>query len=199
MSENALHFRYIYITVVIILLHMLQKYNKWSVLKIFFDDPNPEAGFQLREISRKVKIAPPSVKRYLEELSKEELIIKSKHRIHKYPLYWANRENEEFKFLKKTDILLSIRESGLLDFLSEECMPDAVILFGSASKGEDVKDSDADLFLLCKERKLDMKKFENKIKRKISMFFAEDFHKLSQELKNNIINGIILKGYLKVF
>lgn len=179
---------------------MLQKYNKWLVLKVFFDDPSSGgSGFQLREISRNVGLAPPSVKRYLTELSKEGLVIRTKHRINNYPLYWANRDSESFKFLKKLDILLSLKESGVLDYLNEECMPAAIVLFGSASRGDDMRDSDVDLFLLCKERRLEMQKYEKKIKRKISLFFAKDINELSNELKNNILNGVILKGYLKVF
>ena len=179
---------------------MLQNYNKYKVLKIFFDDPSPKGiGFQLREISRKVKIAPTSVKKYLNELEKEGFITKTKHRIFDYPIYSANRDSEEFKFYKKIDILISIKMSKLLDYLNKECMPDVIILFGSAARGEDLKDSDVDLFLLCKERELSLQKFENEIKRKINIFFAEDFNELSLELKNNILNGIVLKGYLKVF
>lgn len=179
---------------------MLQKDNRYRILKLFFEDPFPkDIGFQLREISRKVKLAPTSVKRYLNELEKEKLIIKKKHRIHGYPVYYANRENEYFKFLKKIDIIQSIKESNLLDYLEDTCMPDAIILFGSASKGEDVKDSDIDLFLLCNEKKLTLDRYEKELKRKINIFFENDFNKLSKELKNNIINGIILSGYLKVF
>jgi hypothetical protein len=33
----------------------------------------------------------------------------------------------------------------------------------------------------------------------VSLFFEEHFNELSKELRNNILNGIILKGYLKVF
>ena len=43
------------------------------------------------------------------------------------------------------------------------------------------------------------KLFEKKLNRKINIFFSDNFNKLSKELRNNIINGIILKGYLKVF
>ena len=35
--------------------------------------------------------------------------------------------------------------------------------------------------------------------RKITPFFEENFPRLSNELKNNILNGIVLKGYIKVF
>ncbi len=179
---------------------MLQKYNRWKVLKVFFDDPLPKgAGFQLREISRITNLAPPSVKNYLGELALEKLIIKEKHRIHKYPVYWANRENDRFRFLKKMDVLFAIEDSGLLAHLNGECMPNAIILFGSASRGEDLKESDLDLFLLCRETKLNLGKFEKVLKRKINIFFCPDFKSLSDELKNNIVNGVLLSGYLKVF
>jgi len=179
---------------------MLQNNNKYKVMGIFFDDPMPEGiGFQLREISRKAGIAPPSVKRYLNELEKEGIILKKKHRIHNYPVYYANRDNEEFRFLKKTDNLLKIRESGLLEYITDTCMPEVIILFGSASRGEDLKDSDIDLFVISKKEKINLDKFENRLNRKINIFFSKDLSRLSKELKNNVINGIILKGYLKVF
>ena len=178
---------------------MLKKDNIYKVLEIFFDDPLPEGiGFQLREISRKIKLAPKSVKLYLKELEKENLIVKRKHRVHNYPVYYANRDNDYFKFLKRLNIIRRIKESGLLNYLDETCMPDVIILFGSASKGEDVKDSDIDLFLQCKEKKTDLMKYEKELKRKINLFFEDNFDKLSNELKQNIINGAKLKGYLKV-
>ncbi|MBC8500970.1 MAG: winged helix-turn-helix transcriptional regulator [Nanoarchaeota archaeon] len=179
---------------------MLQKYNKYRLLRVFFEDPLPKGiGFQLRELSRKIDLAPTSVKKYLNELEKEGLITKEKHRIHSYPVYYANREDENFKFLKELDIIMMIKKSGLLEYLEGRCMPDVIILFGSASRGEDVKGSDVDLFLLCKERRLDLKKYELRLSRKISVFFCENFNNLSKELRNNIINGVLLKGYLKVF
>jgi len=179
---------------------MLQKDNRYKILKVFFEDPSPKGiGFQLREISRNVEIAPTSVKKYLNELGKEGFVIKVKHRIHGYPVYYANRDNENFKLHKKLDTIIKIRDSDLLDYLSESCMPDVIILFGSASRGEDLKDSDIDLFVMAKEEKIDLDKFEKILNRKINLFFSEDFSKLSKELRNNIINGVILKGYLKVF
>ena len=179
---------------------MLQKDNRYRILRIFFEDPSPKGiGFQLREISRKVAIAPPSVKKYLTELEKEGLVVKAKHRIYGYPVYYANRDDDNFKFLKKLDTIMRIKESGLLEFLSESCMPDVVILFGSSASGEDIKDSDIDLFVASKEEKLSLDKFEKYLNRKINILFSDSFSKLSKELRNNLINGIILKGYLKVF
>lgn len=178
---------------------MLNKGNIYRVLEEFFDDPLPVGiGFQLREISRNIKLAPKSVKLYLEELERENLIIKKEHRINKYPVYYANRDNDYFKFLKRLDMVKSIKESGLLDYLYEKCMPDVIILFGSASKGEDIKGSDIDIYLQCEEKKLDLSTYEKELKRNVSLFFKKNFNRLSEELKTNIINGDKLKGYLNV-
>ena len=178
---------------------MLKKDNFDKVLEIFFDNPLPEGiGFQLREISRKISLAPKSVKLYLDKLEKVNVIIKKEHRIHKYPVYYANRDDNYFKFLKRLNIVRRIKESGLLDYLDEKCMPDVIILFGSASRGEDIESSDIDLYLQCDEKELDLSKYEKQLKRKTSIFFEKNFNKLSEELKQNIINGDKLKGYLKV-
>lgn len=179
---------------------MFRKNNRWKVLQVFFDDPLPDGiGFQLREISRKMKISPSSVKRYLKELEKEKLIISVKHRIHGYPVYYANRDAEIFKWMKKIDITLRIRESGLLDYLLHCCMPEVIILFGSAARGEDIRESDIDIYLQCKKEELNIGRYEAILKRKINPLFSADLNKLSNELKNNILNGMIMKGYIKVF
>ena len=55
---------------------MLKKDNFDKVLEEFFNNPLPDGiGFQLREISRNIKLAPKSVKLYLDELEKVDLII----------------------------------------------------------------------------------------------------------------------------
>lgn len=173
--------------------------NELKLLRVFFNNPALEYGFQLRELSRKIKLSPPSVKKYLQEFEKQGLIITKKHRVNTFPLYYANRDNNNFLFLKKLDNVKQINESGLLNYLQDECLPDVIILFGSASRGEDVKGSDIDLFLQCKERKIKLESYELRLNRKINCFFSENFKRLSQELKNNILNGVILQGYLEVF
>lgn len=177
---------------------MLQKANRDKVLNIFYEYPLTQ-GFQLREISRLIDLAPTSVKKYLAEFEKENLIIKKKHRVNNYPLYYANRDNKYFRFLKSLENLKKINESGLLTKIYDECMPGVIILFGSAAKGEDTKESDIDIYVQCKNVELNLTRFEKKLNRKVNILFNESFLELSKELKNNIINGIILKGYLKVY
>jgi predicted nucleotidyltransferase len=174
---------------------MIQKYSRYRVLQLFFDFPRKD--FHMRDISRRVKLAQPSVINHLKELVKENLIIREKKGL--YPTYGANRDTEMFKTYKKFDMIRRIRETKLLDYVYDSCLPDSIILFGSASKGEDIEESDIDLFIQAPEKKLKLEKYEKLLNRKISLFFEVDFSKLSKELKNNLLNGIILKGYLKVF
>ncbi len=174
---------------------MLQKYNRYKILQEFFDFPTK--GFLMRELSRRTRIAQPSVINHLKALIKEGLIVKEEAK--PYPVFKANRENEIFKILKIFNLILRIKTSGLLDYIYDSVFPDVIILFGSCVKGEDIENSDIDLFVQAKEKKLNLIKYEKLLNRKISLFFEENFLRLSKELKNNIINGIILRGYIKVF
>lgn len=176
-------------------MHMLQNYSKYRILQEFFDFPRK--NFQIREISRRTKIAQPSVINHLKSLIKEEFILREKKGI--YPSFIANRDNLKFRIYKKFNIFIRLYEIGLIDYISDSCFPNAVILFGSASKGEDTEESDLDIFVQSKAKKLNLEKYEKLLNKKISLFFDDDFLKLSNELKNNILNGIVLKGYIKAF
>ena len=174
---------------------MIQNYSRYRILQEFFDSPRKD--FQMRELSRRTEIAQTSVINHLKELLKEQLIIKEKKGI--YPTFKANRDDEMFKLYKKNDLLLKIRQTGLVDFIYDSCLPDAIMLFGSASKGEDLEESDIDLYVKAKEKKLNLQRYEKLLNRKITLFFKENFSELGNELKNNIINGVVITGYLKVF
>lgn len=151
----------------------------------------------MREISRRTEIAQPSVMNHLKELVKEGLVLKEKKGL--YPTFKANRDSEIFKVYKKFDLILKIHQTGLLNFIYDNCLPNAIIMFGSASKGEDIEESDVNLFVQSPKKKLNLEKYEKIINRKISLFFEENFSRLSKELRNNILNGIMLKGYIRVF
>ena len=77
--------------------------------------------------------------------------------------------------------------------------PDVIVLYGSASKGEDVEDSDLDLFIIAKEKPINLERFEKELNRKIHIIFENSLKRVSKEFLNNLINGIVLYGYLKVF
>ena len=174
---------------------MLQKNNKYKLLKIFLFNPTEE--FRLRELSRLSKISPPSVMAYLKEFEKEELIKSFKKR--GVPFYKSEIDGEKFREYKKIGILFELNDSGLTDFLWDELSPKAIILYGSFAKGESLEESDIDLFIIGKEKKIRLEEFEKKLERKIHLMFDDNPKNIPNELKNNLINGIVLKGYLKMF
>jgi predicted nucleotidyltransferase len=173
---------------------MLQNYNKWRVLQAFFLEPRRQ--FQIRQLSRRLKLAVPSVRNYLSELRKGGLVVQSANGV--YKSYIANFDNDKFRFYKKMDTIIRINECRLLDEL-KKLMPGCIILFGSCAKGEDIEGSDLDIFIQAPAKEINLKKYEHLLKRGIQLFFKEDFNKLPTELKNNILNGVMLYGYLKVF
>ena len=173
---------------------MLQNYNTYRILQIFFSEPT--RFFQLRGISRIAKIGLPSAINHVKKLEKGGFVKKEKKGV--YESYTANKESDKYKLYKKSDIILRLNESGFIEYLINNTTPNAIMLFGSASRGEDTEASDVDIFVLAKEEKLDLKKFEKFIKRKINIYFEDNIKNLSKEFLNNIINGIKLYGYLKV-
>ena len=174
---------------------MLEKYNKYQLLKVFFN--NPTEKFRLRELGRIAKISPPSVINYLKELEKEKLI--EKRIIRGVPYYNAILDKEGFRELKKVSIIYEIYNSGLAEYLWNKLSPEAIILYGSHAKGESTEYSDLDIFIIGKERKIDISEFENKLNKQIHLMFDSNVKNIPNELKNNLVNGIILKGYLKLF
>jgi len=174
--------------------HMIHNYTGYRILRLFFDYPTK--GFQLREICRMAKLGMPSVKLHIKRLENEGFVKMEKTGV--YASYRASK-NERFRRYKLGDMLLRLYDSGFVDFLENEFSPNAVVLFGSASRGEDTERSDIDILILAKEKEIELKEYESSLKRKISIMFESDVRKLPKELRNNVINGIVVYGYLKVF
>jgi len=163
------------------------------ILKIFLDSPTE--SFRLRELSRLSKLAPLSVSNYLKEFEKEGLIRRYEKR--GIPFYKAERDNPDFIFYKKLSILYELHDSGVIDYIWEKLSPEAIILYGSYAKGESIENSDIDIFIIGKEKKIDLEKYEKKLNKKIHLMFESIPEKIPNELKNNLVNGIVLKGYFK--
>jgi len=160
------------------MLHMIQKCSSIKVAGIFFEEPT-EIHF-IREISKKINLAPTSVKKHLSEFEKESFIIKQKSK--PFDGYVSNRENPDFIFYKRLYNLAGLRE--LKDYLERKFSP-----------GEDIESSDIDLLIATKGKKnFDFKKFEKSLKREINPIIVDDLNKLEQPLKNQIYNGVALLG-----
>lgn len=163
-------------------------------MKVFLNSPIKEFG--LREISRKVSLAPASVKKYLEELKKENLIESSNEK--NSPAYKAKRDEQKFKTLQKISIIYELETSGIIDYLWNEICPEAIILFGSFSKGEAIENSDIDLFMITKikREKINIDRYQKMFPHEIQLF-TDESDKIQKHLKSNLYNGIVLRGYLK--
>ena len=174
---------------------MLQQYNTYKVMRIFFDFPTTH--FQLRQISRLTSLGLPSTTNHLKELLKEGLIRKERGLVYSN---WVASQTELYKAYKRNDMLLRLEECNLIQTLADSTLPAAIVLFGSASRGEDVETSDIDLLLVGSEKKLEeVRKFEKALHRRIALHFEPVVGKIPKELLNNVINGIVVYGYLKVF
>jgi len=170
-----------------------------KVAKIFFLEPSKE--HYLKEISRKSFLAHTSVKKILQDLKKQGIINEKiyKRESRNFPVYFSNLENENYKHNKKLFNFEKIFSSGLIDYLIKKLMPQCIVLFGSYLKGEDNEGSDIDIFIESKKENIDLKKFEKILKRKIQLHFKENFNDYNSEMKNNILNGYVLHGYLEAF
>ncbi len=176
---------------------MLQKSNTENVLEVFFRNPSKE--FELMEISRNSRLAHTSVKKILDSLLKEKIILKKtlKKGKREFPIYFSNLNSQEFTNLKKLNNLKQIIFSGLVEKLEETFMPDSIILFGSYSRGEDTEESDIDLFIESSEEQFNLKKYEKTLGRKINILFGS-LSNLNKNLKENVLSGVLLKGTINL-
>jgi predicted nucleotidyltransferase len=176
---------------------MLQNCTTYKILGVFFI--NPKKKFNLKDISRLSKIAHTSVKNELEKLIKQKLIIKEIEirGKRKFPIYFSNI-NEKFLGLKKMHNEYAIKQSGLIPYLRAQLMPNLIILFGSFSRGEDIEESDIDLFIESKQKEIELNKFEEILHHKINLIFKPNINLLKKEFLNNILNGVILYGIIEL-
>jgi len=168
-------------------------YSRYRVLRVFFDHPSKK--FFIREVSRKTDISYPSVRNHINGLLEEGFIKKDEEGM--YPRYSLG-DSKKTRIYKRNDLLARLYESGLVKELEGKTRPNCIILYGSAVEGRDDERGDVDLFIQAEEKDVDLEKYEKKINRKISLLFEPEIKHLNKELLNNLVNGVTLKGYLKV-
>lgn len=164
------------------------------ILAVFFK--NPTQTFHIRELARLTKSSHTGAAKVLRKLEKERLVKKVREAV--TIEYIANLDSEAFHTQKKEHNIKSLAK--LIDFLSEKYdEPETIALFGSYATGYDTETSDVDIIIITPEQlDSDLRKFEKDINRKISIHEVKDLTKASNEFRNNLANGIVLKGYLKV-
>ncbi len=167
---------------------MLKIFNN---LGPFFEDCYRE--FSVREYAKIVDLSPPTASKILKGFVEEGFLIKREER--NLLLFCVNRENLNFRNL--SGIYWRNRLENLIDKLDEEYYLPSVILFGSLSKLEVNQNSDVDLVVLSKfDKKIDLSIFEKRLKRKIQLFCYDSIDKIPKNLRNNVLNGFVLKGVI---
>jgi len=160
---------------------------------------NPTAKLRVRQIERCLKLPLPSVIRYCKKLKGEGILTVTK--TGNVVFYTADRANNKFLIEKRLFNLKQIFESGLIDYLRKELSNPTVVLFGSYAKGEDIENSDIDIYIETHSKKeVNFGKFEKTLKRKIQIFKHKSVKEIANlHLANNIINGITLNNFIEVF
>jgi len=172
-----------------------------KLIEFFIKEPEKE--FYVRQIASLLKKSPTTISKYLKDYEAKN-ILKSERKFN-HLLFKANN-SEEFKQVKLAYNLDIIKKSGLINYILEEFNnPEAILLFGSFAKAEDIKSSDIDVLVISPLKKdINMEKFENKLGHKIQIFLhsnkeIENMKEENKELLNSWINGIVLHGFLEVF
>lgn len=162
-------------------------------LSPFFEDCYRRIN--VREYARKIKISPPTASKLLSVYHREGFLKKEKYK--NYILFYANKESREFIELSK--IYWSMKLGSIAEFLDKKLTNLTIVLFGSLAKAEAKGDSDIDLAVFSAKKAINLEDFEKKLKRKIQLFWFNSIKEIrNKELANNILNGYILKGRLRL-
>lgn len=109
---------------------------------------NPYEKYYLREAARRLKISPMTLKRSLDFLLKNNLILKEKSK--NQILYSPNIQNPAFRHIKISRSLSVLMQKGIVEFIKEKVPGvSSIILYGSYAKGEETKDSDMDILIIA--------------------------------------------------
>jgi len=166
--------------------------KKLDVLKVFFN--KPKAELSIRELSRQSTVSPRWVSKTVSELGEEQILEKQEN-----PANTSVSIGEEFKTVKRIYNLSQLYNTGLVEHLEKELRPEAIVLFGSYEKGEDLEDSDIDIAVISgRNKEISLEKFEKELNRTINIQHIEDSTKTDKNFRNSLANGTVLDGFAKV-
>lgn len=144
----------------------------WRVLRFFLT--NPAGEFYEKEIQQKTAAARASVRKWLHTLERSGFIsVATRGRL---ILYRLNRENPLVKQLKVLNTM-----SWFMPRLNAFRGQGELYLYGSASRGEDLEDSDIDVLVIGKDRAIvdKVRAIDERIK--VSFFTPLEWAKTASE------------------
>jgi len=153
----------------------------------------------LRGVAKLLDVSPTAVSNAIVDLEKESLISIEKSKTMNLMTIKLDRDNPRAINLKKIENLKQLYESGLVDFLHDSFEGCTVILFGSYSRGEDTFASDIDVAVIgSKEKNIALGKFDKLLERKIMINYYVSWKEIHKNLKDNILNGMVLSGVVDI-
>jgi len=162
-----------------------------NILEFFINNPYKE--FYVREISKKLKISPTTISKYLKKMEKEGLLLSENKYNHLF--FKAHNENLLFKQKKVHYNICMIINSGLIDYLNKILDAEIILM--------DNKDENYEITLLVISNKkiikeINLNDFEKRLGKLNILFYSIKEIKNNKEIINRLINGIIIKGYLRL-
>ena len=155
--------------------------------------------FNARGLSMHLGVSQPAVSKALPFLERHEFVNVSKDKKSKRLSIKLNMENSTVIGMKRADNMRQLYESGLAQFLREKFPGCTVVVFGSFSKGEDASKSDIDIAVVgAKNKDIDLSDYEKKLMKEIRISFYKSFKEINNELKGNILGGILLSGWVEL-
>ena len=172
----------------------------FKVTELIFNYPNKT--FHIRMLEKETGFSTTAVIDAITELKEYNII-----QVEETPLTTnikANLESEAYRFYKIVFNLYRLKRYLFVDKLVEVFNnPEAIVLFGSFAKGEDIEESDIDILVISPSKNREslghfVNAFEKELNRKINIHILSSLDKSSNEFKNAAANGIVLHGYLKI-
>ena len=166
-----------------------------AVLDHFFR--NPDTEIHIRGLADETDIPYSSVRNAVIELETQGLVRKRAES--KMTFFSGNRRSDSFKQRKRRSNLRQLAESGVIDEIEDRFRPDAIVLFGSYLAGTDRSDSDIDIAVINgRTIEIDLSEYEDTLGRSIQLVEIPDSREESDEFRNTLANGYVLRGYLTV-
>jgi len=180
-----------------IMIQLYQKITQLNVLRLFLE--NPHNNYYLRESARLLKMDPMTVKRALDILVADGILLRTKEK--NQILYKAHIENPAFRYMKIAYNLSWFQKKGVVEFLNHHISTiTSILLFGSYAKGENDSDSDVDIIVISLSKNKPTAELARLLKRDVNLISFTP-SQWSQQSKTNrafyldiILDGIVLYG-----
>ncbi|MFB6216818.1 MAG: nucleotidyltransferase domain-containing protein [Candidatus Aenigmatarchaeota archaeon] len=164
--------------------------KQFQLMEPFFQDPDLEVS--IRELSRKSGLSPGFVSRTVPEAVENGYL-----EVEEIASAKIVSTGDNFQDLKRIYNLDSLYSLEIIEKLEKALYPEAIVLFGSYEKGEDIKNSDIDIAVINgRDVDMDLEEYEEILGRSINLHFIKDPGEADENFMNSLANGTLLSGHL---